>query len=300
MCRYLLQLTTPASDTESAAADLSPLLEALLQISPDMRKALQSHRPSQEGSSGPGVGSPSSPDSGSPEPPHARSVQQQRNPESLHVVDDQRAPPVGASSLPAQHPDNSSSSSPNATSAVDQAVHSSSALEEQAGISSTGSRPGHSTNTSISSTSRPHDTDTGPNSADAGTAAGSSVAASEAVSGGRKHSSKADAGIAGEGSRAENPGIHTSRPACLFVACWTQPVPSQNDFEMPENVGFCGTPDAQISFDAAIKVVDSIVDRLYGAGTASRWADTHQQQDDESDDEAVEALSHALGEASTI
>lgn len=89
------------------------------------------------------------------------------------------------------------------------------------------------------------------------------------------------------------------KPVCLFAACWTQPVPLQDDFKLPANIGLCGSPDAQISFDGAISDVDSIIDRLYGAGTASAWAGKHQMQDDESDDEAVEALSHALGEAST-
>ena len=86
----------------------------------------------------------------------------------------------------------------------------------------------------------------------------------------------------------------SNRPTCLHALCWTQRLPDPADFDLPCNVAMCSPPDAQISFDAALTGVDALIERLYGAGVSSSWDSQQGLQDDESDEEAVEALSHAL------
>lgn len=94
--------------------------------------------------------------------------------------------------------------------------------------------------------------------------------------------------------------LQSKRPAILFAACWTQHTPHRAQYELPENVAMCSPPDAQITFDAALLEVDGLIDRLYGSGAAASWDSKRGLQDDESDEEAVEALSHALEQTAAI
>ena len=86
----------------------------------------------------------------------------------------------------------------------------------------------------------------------------------------------------------------SKKPTCLHAVCWTQHLPDQADFDLPGNLAMCSPPDAQISFDAALTAVDALIERLYGPEASSSWDSQQGLQDDESDEEAVEALSHAL------
>ena len=88
--------------------------------------------------------------------------------------------------------------------------------------------------------------------------------------------------------------LQSKRPAVLFAACWTQHIADRAQFELPANVAMCNPPDAQITFDAALTEVDGLINCLYGSGAAASWDSKRGVQDDESDEEAVEALSHAL------
>ena len=275
-CRYMLQLSTPASDADSAAADLVPLLETLLQISPEMQRVLTSSGASSEG--------------------------QAKLPDlSTDTPAPSAAPDAG---MPGAHHHHHQSQNLGAHVPALLPAAPSTPLDQRAGGATSDAsaryRPQDSATTASSSDASMQDAPTDrsnldPAAQDAAASATPAAAAAPAPA----SSNNASDGIESGSNGGHNVSTNSSQPSCLFAACWTQHVPSQDNFNLPQNVALCGCPDAQISFDAAIRDVDSIIDRLYGAGSVIAWASNQQLQDDESDDEAVEALSHALGETST-
>ncbi len=358
----MLQLSTPSSGAASAAADLLPLLQALLLISPEMCQALSSpHTSSQP--CGDSVHQSAPAVHAGVSPPALTNSQQQRNPDAAAADADSlqtahllaAEPPMtagspmdemsnaevrsrsvaaspGSSSQPSNHQGTESSASSQPTDgspallAAEQNTlgqqgqtlahdlgdtrtegHAGGGMAgglkdfpSQQHVNGSSAEPtagsGGGASQGDTSESRPTLTSTG-----AVPAASSEAAVPEhrlQPNGLSRTNPAAPSNHDSEESTTHLPRSPLgTRPLCLFAACWTQHVPDRDEFELPPNVGLCGAPDAQITFDAAITSVDDIIDGLYGAGTASAWAGKLQPQDDESDDEAVEALTHALGEA---